>query len=117
MPAKEDAAMSMDQNAAGQDTSQDVNHQVSVEETSNQVNEDASKDATGQDAAQGEESKDAAIDTPYETADEDKVENTISNADTKQIKTGEIESTPKRGLSEDENGEAESGVSKKSKTC
>lgn len=93
-----------------------MDHQASVEETNNQVNNDASKDATGLGVSQGEESKDTATDTSYDTADGDKTEDPTPNTNAKLIKTEEIEETAKRGLPEDEDGEGESGVSKKSKT-
>lgn len=94
-----------------------MNHQASVEETNNQVNNDASKYATGQSVSQGAESKDTAIDTSSDTTDEDKTENPTPDTDAKQIKTEETEDRAKRGLPEDEDGEGQSGVSKKSKTC
>lgn len=90
-----------------------MDDQVSVGETNSQVN-DTGKDAADQDASQGIESIETAIDSAYETAAE---EDAVPDTDTKQIKTEEIEDTAKRGLPEDVDGEDESGVSKKIKTC
>ncbi|OJI96754.1 hypothetical protein ASPVEDRAFT_78506 [Aspergillus versicolor CBS 583.65] len=99
--------------AAEQDAQQGTDDQVSVGETHSQV-DDASKDAAGPDASRGVESKNTAIDTPYETAAK---EEAIPDTDITQIKTEYIEDTAKRGLPDGEDGVGESGVSKKIKTC